>query len=90
MLALMGMLLRDDLQRMNAAKNVLALIVNAVAAVFFMFTTHMDWLAALLIAAGSTIGGLIGAKVGRRLPPIALRTLIVLVGLAAVTKLLIG
>ncbi|TQF02905.1 sulfite exporter TauE/SafE family protein [Kitasatospora acidiphila] len=90
MLALMGMLLRDDLQRMNAVKNVLALIVNAVAAVFFMFTTHMDWLAALLIAAGSTIGGLIGAKVGRRLPPIALRTLIVLVGLAAVTKLLIG
>jgi uncharacterized membrane protein YfcA len=90
LLALMGLLLRDDLQRMNAAKNVLALIVNAVAAVFFMFTTHLDWLAALLIAAGSTIGGLIGAKVGRRLPPVALRTLIVVVGLAAVTKLLIG
>ncbi|MCC9312392.1 sulfite exporter TauE/SafE family protein [Kitasatospora sp. RB6PN24] len=89
MLALMGMLLRDDLQRMNAVKNVLAMIVNAVAAVFFMFTTHLDWLAALLIAAGSTIGGLIGAKVGRRLPPITLRTLIVLVGLAAVIKLLI-
>jgi uncharacterized membrane protein YfcA len=90
LLGLMGMLLRDDLQRMNAVKNVLALIVNAVAAVFFMFTTHMDWLAALLIAAGSTIGGLIGAKVGRRLPPVALRTLIVVVGLVAVTRLLIG
>lgn len=89
MLALMGILLRDDLQRMNAVKNVLALIVNAVAAVFFMFTASMDWLAALLIAVGSALGGLVGAKVGRRLPPVALRALIVVVGLAAVTKLLL-
>ncbi|MFF7634591.1 sulfite exporter TauE/SafE family protein [Kitasatospora sp. NPDC008050] len=90
MLALMGMLLRDDLQRMNAVKNVLALIVNAVAAVFFMFTASMNWLAALLIAVGSALGGLVGAKVGRRLPPVALRALIVVVGLAAVTKLLLA
>ncbi|WP_329568800.1 sulfite exporter TauE/SafE family protein [Kitasatospora sp. NBC_01266] len=89
MLALMGMLLRDELQRMNAVKNVLALIVNGVAAIFFMFTASMDWLAALLIAVGSALGGLIGAKVGRRLPPTALRGLIVVVGLAAVTKLLL-
>jgi uncharacterized membrane protein YfcA len=90
LLALMGMLLRDDLQRMNAVKNVLALIVNAVAAVFFMFTAHIDWLAALLIAVGSALGGAIGAKVGRRLPPTALRGLIVVVGLVAVVKLLLS
>ncbi|WP_035841666.1 sulfite exporter TauE/SafE family protein [Kitasatospora azatica] len=90
LLALMGMLLRDELQRMNAVKNVLALIVNAVAAIFFMFTAHIDWLVALLIAVGSALGGLIGAKVGRRLPPVALRGLIVVVGLIAVTKLLIS
>ncbi|GAA1988791.1 sulfite exporter TauE/SafE family protein [Kitasatospora viridis] len=88
LLALMGMLLRDDLQRMNAVKNVLALLVNGVAAVFFMFTTHIDWLVALLIAIGSAGGGLLGAKIGRRLPPVALRGLIVLVGLVAVVKLL--
>ncbi|MGF1426318.1 sulfite exporter TauE/SafE family protein [Kitasatospora sp. LaBMicrA B282] len=90
LLALMGILLRDELQRMNAVKNVLAAIVNGVAAIFFMFTASMDWLAALLIAVGSTLGGLIGAKVGRKLPPVALRGLIVVVGLAAVTKLLVS
>ncbi|MFE0462538.1 sulfite exporter TauE/SafE family protein [Kitasatospora sp. NPDC058965] len=90
LLALMGMLLRDDLQRMNAVKNVLALIVNAVAAVFFLFTAHIDWLAALLIAVGSALGGLLGARIGRRLPPTALRGLIVVVGLIAVVKLLVA
>ncbi|MEU5386887.1 sulfite exporter TauE/SafE family protein [Kitasatospora cineracea] len=88
LLALMGMLLSDDLQTINGIKNVLAVIVNGVAALFFLFTSHIDWTAALLIAAGATLGGVLGAKVGRRLPPIALRGLIVLVGLAAVTKLL--
>lgn len=90
MLALMGMLLRDDLQRMNAVKNVLALLVNGVAAVFFVFTATIDWAAALLIAVGSALGGLLGAKIGRRLPPAALRAVIVVVGLTAVTKLLLG
>ncbi len=88
LLALMGMLLPDDLQTINGIKNVLAVIVNGVAALFFLFTSHIDWTAALLIAAGATLGGVLGAKVGRRLPPIALRALIVLVGLAVVTKLL--
>ncbi len=71
-------------------KNALALIVNAVAALFFLFTSTVNWAAAGLIAAGSVVGGLLGAKVGRRLPPAALRGVIVVVGLAAVTKLLVG
>ncbi|MEV4558849.1 sulfite exporter TauE/SafE family protein [Kitasatospora sp. NPDC049285] len=88
LLALMGMLLPDDLHTINGIKNVLALIVNGVAAVFFVFTSTIDWTAAALIAVGATLGGVLGAKVGRRLPPPALRALIVVVGLAAVTKLL--
>ncbi|WP_030276623.1 sulfite exporter TauE/SafE family protein [Streptomyces sp. NRRL B-24484] len=89
LLALMGMLLQDDMQRINATKNVLALIVNGVAAVFFLFVAPIDWTAVLLIAAGSVVGGQIGAKVGRRLPPPVLRAVIVVVGLAAVTRLLL-
>jgi uncharacterized protein len=88
LLGLMGLLLDDDLQRINAAKNVLALIVNGVAAVFFLFVAPIDWTAVLLIAAGSVIGGQIGSRVGRRLPPTALRALIVAVGVAAMVKLL--
>uniref|UniRef100_UPI0006E28661 sulfite exporter TauE/SafE family protein n=1 Tax=Peterkaempfera griseoplana TaxID=66896 RepID=UPI0006E28661 len=89
MLALMGTLLSEDLQRINATKNVLALLVNGVAAVFFLFVAHFDWAAVVLIAAGSVLGGQIGARVGRRLPPAALRGLIVVVGLTAVVKLLL-
>ena len=68
-LSLMGMLLDDTLQRLNAVKNVLAAVVNSIAALFFLFVADFDWTAVLLIAVGSAIGGQIGAKVGRRLPP---------------------
>ncbi|WP_405011047.1 sulfite exporter TauE/SafE family protein [Kitasatospora sp. NBC_01539] len=89
LLALMGMLLQDDMQRINATKNVLALIVNGVAAVFFLFVAEIDWTVVLLIAVGSAAGGQIGARVGRRLPPPVLRAVIVVVGLVAVTRLLL-
>lgn len=88
LLGLMGLLLNDDLQRINATKNILAVIVNGVAAIVFVFVAHIDWTAALLIAAGSVIGGQIGSRVGRRLPPTALRAVIVVVGLTAMVKLL--
>jgi uncharacterized membrane protein YfcA len=90
LLGLMGLLLADDLQRINATKNVLALVVNGIAAVVFVIDAPIDWTAAGLIAAGSVIGGQIGSRVGRRLPPVALRGLIVVVGLAAIVKLLVG
>ncbi|MCP9960528.1 sulfite exporter TauE/SafE family protein [Streptomyces somaliensis] len=86
-LSLMGMLLDDTLQRLNAAKNVLAAVVNTVAALFFVFAAHFDWTAVALIAAGSTIGGQLGARVGRRLPARALRALIVVIGGAAILQL---
>ncbi|WP_042409671.1 sulfite exporter TauE/SafE family protein [Streptacidiphilus carbonis] len=89
LLGLMGLLLDEDLQRINATKNILAGLVNGVAAVFFLFAAPIDWTAVLLIAAGSVIGGQIGSRVGRRLPPVALRALIVVVGLAAMAKLLL-
>jgi len=67
---------------------VLVAIVNGTAAVVYVILAHPDWLAVLLIAVGSTIGGLLGARVGRRLPPLALRILIVVIGLIAAVKLI--
>ncbi|MFB7632442.1 sulfite exporter TauE/SafE family protein [Streptomyces sp. NPDC056149] len=87
-LSLMGVLLSDDLQRSNALKNVLTALVNAVAAVFFLFVARFDWTAVLLIAVGSALGGQLGARIGRRLPPTALRAVIVTVGLVAIVQLL--
>ena len=87
LLAVMGVLLTDSLQRINGVKNVLTLLVNGVAAVIFAFTADVDWVAAGLVAAGSVVGGVLGARVGRRLAPGALRVVIVIVGLAAIAKL---
>lgn len=79
MLALMGLFLRDDIQRLNAVKNVCTGVANGVAALIFIAIGHVAWLPALALAIGSTIGGQIGARVGRRLPPTALRACIVVV-----------
>lgn len=87
MIGLLGIFLDEPLQRVNGVKNVLAGIVNGVAAILFIALTHVDWALAALIAVGSTIGGLIGARVGRRLPPVALRVLVVVIGLVSVVKL---
>jgi uncharacterized membrane protein YfcA len=87
--SLMGMLLDDTLQRLNAVKNVLAAVVNTVAAVVFLFYAEFDWTAVMLIAAGSALGGLIGARAGRRFSPAVLRTLIVSVGTLALVHLVV-
>ena len=88
LMGLFGGFLRDDLQRLNAAKNVLSSIVNGVAAVVFIAVSHVDWVAAGIIAAGSTVGGLLGARIGRRLRPSVLRAVIVTVGTVAAAVML--
>jgi uncharacterized protein len=88
LLAILGLSVDEDLQRINALKVVLAGLVNLVAGVIFVFAAHVAWLPAVLIAAGSIIGGTVGARYGRRLPPAALRAVIVVVGIAAIVRLL--
>jgi hypothetical protein len=88
LIGLLGIALNDTLQRVNAAKNVLAALVNGIAAVVFILVSHVDWTVAGLIAAGSVLGGLIGSRVGRKLPPWGLRVVIICVGVAALAKLL--
>lgn len=90
LMAILGIGVEDDLQRHNATKNVLSLIVNGVAAVVFIAVADVDWAIAGLIAAGSVVGGQVGARVGRRLPPAVLRGVIVVVGLMALVFLVVG
>lgn len=88
MIGLLGSFLDETLQRVNGAKNVLVAMVNGTAAVVFILLAHVSWIAVALIAAGSTVGGLLGARFGRRLPPIALRVFVVAIGVIAAVKLL--
>jgi uncharacterized membrane protein YfcA len=56
--------------------------------VFVLFAReHIDWLVVVLIGVGAFVGGMIGARVGRRIPPNALRALIIVIGLVAIVKL---
>ncbi len=87
-MGIMGVLVNEHLQRMNALKNVLTAFVNLVAGVLFIFIADVAWLAVLLLAVGSVVGGQIGAKVGRKLSPTVLRGVIVVVGVAAIVQLL--
>ena len=89
LIALLAIFIPEDLQRLNAAKNVLALLVNGVAAVVFVILSHIAWEAAGVLAAGALLGGQAGATVGRRLPPTVLRAIIVVVGVAVAVKLVV-
>ena len=88
LLAVLGVALPEPLQRVNGLKNVLAGLVNLIAGVVFVFRAPVAWAPALLIAGGSMLGGVLGARYGRRLSPVALRGLIVVVGLVAIAQLL--
>jgi uncharacterized membrane protein YfcA len=89
LISLLGIFIDDDIQRLNATKNVLALMVNAVAAVIFIAATHVAWVAAGLVALGSVVGGQLGGAIGRRLPSLWLRAVIVVVGVVAAVVLLV-
>jgi uncharacterized membrane protein YfcA len=89
LLAIMGIGLHETLQRVNATKNVLALLVNTVAAAVFIAFSEVDWAIAGLIAAGSLIGGVVGATIGRRLPSPIFRGVVAAVGVVAIVKLVV-
>jgi uncharacterized protein len=87
-IGLLGTFLDESMQRVNGAKNVLVGFVNGVAAVVYILFAHVSWIIVALIAVGSTLGGLLGARVGRRLPPIALRIFIVIIGIVSAVRLI--
>jgi len=89
LIAIMGVGLAEHLQRLNAIKNALVLLINGVAGVIFAVIAPISWEAAGLVAAGSLLGGVIGARIGPRLPPAVLRGAILAVGAVTVVFLLL-
>ena len=89
LIALLAIFLDDELQRLNAAKNVVAAVVNTAAALVFAFLAPVSWEAAGLLAVGSVVGGQLGGAIGRRLPAPLLRVVIVIVGVVAAIVLLV-
>jgi uncharacterized protein len=90
LIALLSILVDDDLQRLNGLKNLIAVVINAIAAILFVLLAPVAWVPAVLLAIGSIVGGQLGAVVGRRLSPLALRAAIVTVGTIVAVRLLLG
>ena len=89
LISLLAIFIEDSLQRLNAIKNVLAGLANAVAGVIFAISGHVSWVAAGLLAVGSAVGGQVGGRLGRRLPGPVLRVAVVVVGTVVAVLLLV-
>ncbi|WP_431229230.1 sulfite exporter TauE/SafE family protein [Paenarthrobacter nicotinovorans] len=85
LVGILGVFLSGTMQNANAMKNILTLTVNMVAAVSYLIFAfdRINWWVVLLIAVSSTIGGLLGSKVGRKLSPKVLRGVIFTLGIVA-------
>ncbi len=89
LLAMLTVFVPDVLKRSNALKNLLAGTVNAVAGVFFVIFAEVSWDAVALIAIGATVGGLLGARIGRWIDPTVLRVLVVIYAVAVAIRLMV-
>lgn len=89
LLAVLGVLVLDDLQRLNALKGVLSLGVNAVGVAVFLGSGEVAWGPAAVLAGTSAGGGALGVALARRLPGDAVRRAVVVVGVAVGLVLLL-
>jgi uncharacterized protein len=87
--AILGLLVPDEPLRLNALRGLQSLTVNAVAALVFVATGHVDWLGAVLLASGAWVGAIGGVRLARRLSPKAVRAAVVLAGTAVGVVLLV-
>jgi uncharacterized protein len=90
MLAILGIFLADNLQRLNALKGLLSLLINAIAAIYFILFADVRWIAVAVMAVTSLLGGQLGVVLARRLNDQALRWLVITFGVAVGLRLLIA
>lgn len=87
MLAALGLIGLTDLHQMNGLKNLLAICINGVAAVYFAVSRAVLWHDALIMAVAAIAGGYAGARVARRLGRTFVRGAVVFIGLAMTVAL---
>jgi uncharacterized membrane protein YfcA len=76
-LAVLGLVIDDTLTRLNGLKQIIAFSVNVAAAIFFVFSGQVVWMAAAVMAVGAILGGVLGGKLAGRIKPQVLRAVVV-------------
>jgi uncharacterized membrane protein YfcA len=89
LLAVLGVLLTDDLHRLNGLRSVLAVVINFFALVVYAAFAPVVWSAVGVLAVASLVGGYVGARLARRVPAAYLRLGIVAFGVAIALRLLL-
>jgi uncharacterized membrane protein YfcA len=89
LLAVLGAFLAEDMQRLNALKGLLSLVISAVAVVYFALFGPVVWAAAAIMAVTSLVGGQLGVRLARRLSAVALRWVVVVFGVGVAIVLLV-
>lgn len=81
MLAALGLLGFTDIHRMNALKNLLAICINGVAAVYFISSGAVIWSDVLVMTFAAIAGGYTGARLAYRLGRRFVRLAVIVIGL---------
>lgn len=87
LMAVLGATYDSDMQIANGAKNLLAAVANITAAVVFIVTGNVVWLAAMTLAIGAIVGGYVGGRLARKIASVWLRRIVVAVGFVAAIAL---
>ena len=90
LLAVLGILVADDLQRLNALKGVLSLVINVVGVVVFLVSAQVSWGYAVLLGVTAYLGGTLGVSIARRLPPALMRAAVIALGTVVGVVLLVS
>lgn len=90
MLAALGLIGMTDLHQMNGLKNLLAICINGVAAIYFALSGAVLWRDGLIMAAGAIVGGFLGAKLAHRLGRTFVRRFVVGIGLVMTVAMLVS
>jgi uncharacterized membrane protein YfcA len=88
MLAAFGIMGFTDIHQMNGLKTFLALCINGVAALYFIWNGMVSWPHALVMAISANVGGLWGVGVARRIGPTGVRRIVIVVGFTMAISLL--
>ena len=89
LLAVLGLMLDDQLPKLNALKTVLSFTINIVAALFFVFSGKVEWAYVAVMAPASLVGGHLGGSMVGKLDPKVLRTIVIAFGVAVAVKMLL-
>jgi uncharacterized membrane protein YfcA len=91
MLAALSLMGHTDIHQMNGVKNLLAVCINGIAAVYLaVFSDLVVWGDAVTMAAGAIIGGIAGAGIARRMGRLAVRRIVIAVGFAMALSMMVG